>query len=209
MPATAIAAAVGGAAPSSKAAMSRCASNGVSPYSTRTRRSPPCARAGHRAPGGAARTASPVPRGGSWTTVCGRRDGARDRSIRGRSRRRSRPARAAAAPREWRIIGRPAIVHHLGCAGFHPRALAGGEDDGGETGRAHGTGSAKVMRNVTRSRAVKLACSLGFAKPHRAYCKTKALNLSNRAEPPSMGAHASNAPRRHRSERHTDGVAGN
>ena len=94
---------------SSKAAIVSVRSSGASPNSTSTSSMPPSARRSARAER-AARTASPVPRGGYCTTVCA---GATARATASMSRPITTTVAAGSsgcsAAMTWRIIGCPAI----------------------------------------------------------------------------------------------------
>ena len=93
-------------------------------------RAPPRRR--RRAPSSAARSASPVPRGSSWSAVSAHRgDGLADRLGRGRVDDQRARARGRDRRIEHVVDHRPAAerVEHLGRGRLHARAEAGREDD--------------------------------------------------------------------------------
>ena len=96
--------------------------------------------------GRAARTASPVPRGGDWMTL-GAGATARATESMSRPTHDDGLGRIERAQRVDDVADhrRPGdLVQHLGARRFEAGALAGGEDDGGETGSAHDTARPKA-----------------------------------------------------------------
>ena len=154
MPATATAPPARGAARRAARRSSRCAAAACRRTAPAHRRCRPAARGGRRAPRSAARTASPVPSGGSCTTVSRRRDGPRHRlHPRPDHDDRRRRRRAAAAPR----------AHARSSAARRFRAAPWGSADfmrvpspaarmmAAKRGRLIDRARRKLMRNETRS----------------------------------------------------------
>ena len=144
---------------------SRCAEAAYRRTAPAHRRSPPCgagipsAPAGRRAPHRRCRAADP------GSTLCAGATARATASIRGPIT--TTVAAGVERPQRLEGHGESSAVRRscrtFGSGRFHARALAGGEDDGGETGSAHRRARRKIMRNETRSSGSRVACPIASA----------------------------------------------